>query len=188
MSDPFGTATELSQLLGLNEPTDLARFQQHLAAASALVRRFTGQELSNVTDDVVTLPAIDRTTLILPERPVVSIASVVANSVTLSPTTDYWFDAKPGLLHSGTRIVEGTFWSYGATVTYTHGYAEFSPEYEAIKAIVLEVASRTITLNERSASEALGGTIMETAGYAPETFLTRGEMWELSDFGKVGVG
>ena len=187
MSDPFATAAEFSQFLGLPEPTDLSRMQQHLEMASANIRRYTGQTLSTVAGDVVVLPALQRTSLVLPERPVTAIASVVANGVTLSSSTDYWF-TRAGVLHSGTMTVEGTFWSYGATVTYSHGYAEGSDEYEAIKSVCLEAAARAFTLNERSASEAMGSTLMESAGYAPEVFLTVGEKMLLADLGKVLVG
>lgn len=186
MSDPFATAGELSQFIGNPEPTDLSRMQLFLDLASAAIRRLCGQTLSAVGADVVTLPGIDRSTLILPERPVTAISGVSAGGVAILPTA-YWF-TRAGLLHSGTIAAEGVDWSSGATVTYDHGYAETTDEYRAIKAVCLEVASRAYTLNERSASEAMGSTLMETAGYAPEVFLTPGEKMELADFGKVGVG
>lgn len=178
MSDPFATAAELAQFLQLAEPTDLARWQQHLAAASALVRRHTGQVLSKVSADVVTLQPTSTTHLYLPERPVTAV-TVVEGTV---PVTAFTFTSVGQIIRTS-----GT-WDVVATVTYDHGYAEFSPEYEAIKAVVLEVASRSITLNEHGASEAMGSTIMESAGYAPEAFLTQGEKWQLADFGLVGVG
>jgi len=187
VSDPFATAGELSQLIGNTEPTDLSRMQLFLDLASAEIRRYTAQTLSTVAADVVILPALERTTLILPERPVTAITTVVAGGVTLSSATDYWF-TRAGLLHAGTIAVEGTFWSSGATVTYDHGYAETTDEYKALKAVCLESASRAYTLNERSASEAMGSTLMESAGYAPEVFLTLGEKMSLADFGKVLVG
>lgn len=187
MSDPFATAGELAQLIGNQEPQDLSRMQLFLDLSSATIRRYCAQTLSVVENDVVTLPPKERTTLILPERPVTAISGVTANGAALSGATDWWFTTA-GLLHAGTMAVEGTFWSYGATVTYTHGYAENTDEYKAIKAICLEAASRAYTLNERSASEAMGSTVMESAGYAPEIFLTLGEKMTLADFGKVLVG
>ena len=192
MSDPFASASELSELIGQDMPADLARMQLFLSLASAEVRRHTGQTLSVVTGDVVVLlPEPERTTLILPQRPVTAITSVVANGVTLSASTDYYF-TRSGLLHSGTMAVAGTYWTYGATVTYTHGYAETTDEYQAIKKIVLEAASNGYTMNERSQSEVLGGlgggTVLESAGYAPAVFLTPAHMRDLADFGKVYVG
>jgi hypothetical protein len=186
VSDPFASAGELSQFIGNTEPTDLARMQFLLDLSSAAIRRYCGQTLSPVVADVVILPALERATLVLPERPVTAITSVVVASVTIS-SSDYWF-TRAGLLHRGTIALEGAFWSQGATVTYDHGYAESTDEYKAIKAVCLEAASRAYTLNERSASEAMGSTVMESAGYAPEVFLTLGEKMSLADFGKVLVG
>jgi hypothetical protein len=182
VSGPFATATEFCEFTGLNVPTDLARIQAHLEYASAVIRRFTGQTLSAVTADVVTLEGIDRPTLILPQRPVTAITSVVEDSITLA-ATDYTF-TRSGLLK---RESEAD-WTDGATVTYDHGYAETDDEFAALRAICIEAASRAYTLNERSASEAMGATLMESAGYSPEVFLTIGEKWLLSDFGKVVTG
>jgi hypothetical protein len=180
VSGPFATATEFCEFTGLNVPTDLARIQAHLEYASAVIRRFTGQTLSAVTADVVTLEGVDWPTLILPQRPVTAIASVVENSITLA-ATDYTF-TRSGLLKRDAD------WTDGATVTYSHGYAETDDEFKALRAICIEAASRAYTLNERSASEAMGATLMESAGYSPEVFLTTGEKWLLSDFGKVVTG
>lgn len=185
--DPFATATELAGFMGLPDPADLTRYQQHIAAASAMIRRFCGQDLSLVTGDVVVLEAVDRDTLILPERPVVAISSLLVSGVAY---TNYRLNAKAGLIHNGSTSTtsEGTWWSAGATVTYDHGYVETDEEYQAIKAICLGIASRTLQRDERVNSEPAGFTLMETAGYAPEVFLTPGEKAQLADFGKVPVG
>jgi len=185
MSGPFATATEFCEFIGLPVPNDLARIQAHLGLASAVIRRYCDQVLSVVTNDVVTLPPVRGSTLILPERPVTAVSSVLVNG---SSVTDFWFTAA-GILHRGT--VTGTIgesWVYGATITYTHGYAETTDEFHAIKTVCMEAASRAYTLNERSASEAMGSTLMESAGYSPEVFLTQGEKRDLADLGKVGIG
>jgi hypothetical protein len=184
MSDPFATATELCEWIGLAVPSDLARLQSILGSASAVIRRYCDQRLSEVANDQVTLPPVSGSTLILPERPVTAVTSVLVNS---APVTDYWFTST-GLLHRGSMVVPGSAWVYGATVTYSHGYAEFTDGFMAIKTICMEAASRAYTLNERSASEAMGSTLMESAGYSPEVFLTEGEKRQLADLGKVGIG
>lgn len=187
MADPFASAQDFAQFMGLTLPTDLARMQQHLDLASAMIRRYCDQVLSVVTAESVTLAAVDRDTLVLPERPVTAITSVTENALAV---TDYTF-TRAGLIHRpATWLVsgDGMPWIYGATVVYTHGYAETTEQYKAIKGICLEVAARAYTLNERSASEALGNTLMESAGYSPEVFLTPGEKATLTDFGKVYVG
>lgn len=185
MSDPFALAGEFCEFTGMSEPTDLARLQQMLGMASSIMRRHCDQHLSQVADEQVVLRPVAGTTLILPERPVTAVSSVLVNS---APVTDFWFEPN-GLLHRG--AVTGTVgapWTNGATVTYTHGYAEITPEFVAIKTICIESTARAFTLNERSASEAMGSTLMESAGYAPEVFLTQGEKLMLADFGKVGIG
>jgi hypothetical protein len=137
---------------------------------------------------VVTLEPADRPVLLLPERPVTAITTVVANSVTLSPSTDYRF-TRAGRLISGTLLAIGTDWTYGATVTYDHGYAETTDEYVAVKTVCLEVASRALQRDERSVGEFQNTfAVTETAGYGPETFLTPGEKTQLWDLGKVLVG
>ena len=193
VSDSFATASEFSQYIGNTEPTDLARMQGFLASASAVIRKYTGQTLSQVVGDVVTIqPMYSLTTgqafplpgaaygqvILLPQRPVTAV-SIVANSVSV---TAFVFTSS-GIVSR----TDGNGWPYGATVTYTHGFDELSDEYAAIKNICLEAASRAYTLNERSASEAMGSTLMESAGYAPEVFLTEGEKAQLQ-FGRAYVG
>ena len=188
MSDPFATAAELSQFIGNPEPTDLARMQLFLDLASAEIRRFTAQTLSEVVADVVVLPATDWDRLILPERPVTAIPSVLVGS---SGYTNYRF-SRAGIVYD----LNESPWVDGATVTYNHGYAESTDDYKAIKTICLQAASRAYTLNEPASlsravhgmSEAMGSTLMETSGYAPEIVLTQGEKMLLADFGSVRVG
>ena len=188
MSDPFVSAEDFVQFMGMAVPDDLARLQSHIDAASAMIRRYCDQELSQVTDDVVTLAGVERPTLILPQRPVTAITSVAESGVTLA-ASEYTF-TRSGLL----RRANGVNWSKGATVTYSHGYAEGSDEYKAIAAICMAVAARAFTLNKINAagsvgsSEAYGELLVESRGYAPEVFLSKGEEQTLADFGKVWVG
>jgi hypothetical protein len=186
VSDPFATAGELSQLIGNTEPTDLARMQLFLNLASALIRGYTEQELSTVTGDVVVFEPTWSQTLYLPERPVTAVTSVTVKAVA---TTEYRLvDERKIVRGLDPNVLTNLDWSYGATVTYTHGYDETTEVYKRLKTICLESASRAYTLNERSASEAMGATLMESAGYAPEVFLTMGEKIELDQFKPVAVG
>jgi hypothetical protein len=184
MPDPLVTAQELGDYSGITPPADLARWQMILRLASAEVRGFTGQTLSQVAADVVVMGASSGIVLFLPELPVTAITTVLVSGVA---TTAYQFTAT-GELYSGNATVAPTAWSDGATVTYDHGWAEFSPELDRIKSVVMDVALRAVTLNERSASEALGSTLMESAGYSPEIFLTPGEKQRLADYSLAGVG
>jgi hypothetical protein len=186
VSDPFATATELAQFIGASTPTDLGRMQMLLGIASAEIRGCAGQVLSPVVDDVVVLQPSWTQTLFLPERPVTAVTTVTVNAATY---LDYRFTAS-GHLIQGADMALGSamVWSQGATVTYSHGYAESTEDYKIIKGICLEAASRAYTMNERSASEVLGATILESAGYAPEVFLTEGEKMRLSAYRPVLVG
>lgn len=185
MTGPFATAAELAEFTGMSLPTDLARLQSLLASASAAIRRYCDQTLSTVTADVVTLESTDQNFLILPERPVTFITSVVVDG---TPTTAYYF-TRAGIIRSGSvSAPTDASWTRGAVVTYNHGYAETDKEFAAIRTVCIQAATRAFTLNERSASEAMGSTLMESAGYAPEVFLTQGEKWALRDFAPVGVG
>jgi len=186
VSDPFATAGELSQLIGNPEPTDLARMQLFLNLASSLIRGYTEQELSAVTADVVVFEPTWDTALYLPERPVTAVTGVSSNNVAI---TDYRLVDERKLFRGlNPNVTTSADWSLGATVTYNHGYDEATEAYKQLKTICLEAASRAYTLNERSASEAMGSTLMESAGYAPEVFLTMGEKIELDQFRPVRVG
>jgi hypothetical protein len=186
VSDPFATAGELSQLIGNTEPTDLARMQFFLNLASAMIRGYTDQELSTVVGEVVVFEPTWSQTLYLPERPVTAVTALTVKAV--SDTNWRLVDERKLIRGSDPNVSTSLNWSYGATVTYNHGYDESTEAYERLKTICLEAASRAYTLNERSASEALGSTLMESAGYAPEVFLTMGEKMELDQFRPVAVG
>lgn len=190
MADPFATAAELSQLIGQSEPTDLARVQMFIELASAEIRGYTDQVLSQVTDDVVVLEPTWSQTLFLPERPVTAVTLVVVDAV---PTTDYRLvDENRIVRGSDPTVLSSLTWSEGATVTYTHGWAENTEPYKRIKKICLEAASRAYTMNESGQSEVLGGisgaTALESAGYAPEIFLTPSQRMRLDWFEPVAVG
>jgi len=167
---PFATATEFCEWTGMAIPPDLSRLQTLLSSASALIRGITGQTLSKVTADQITLEPTYGYWLFLPEAPVIAIDGIIVDAV---PITTYTFTMAGKITRTDGK------WMDNVTVTYTHGYEETSQEFLQIKMVCIEAASRAYTLNERSASEAMGSTLMETAGYAPEVFLTQGEMQSL---------
>jgi hypothetical protein len=177
MADPFATAGELSQLIGNTEPPDLSRMQLFLDLASAEIRGYTDQTLSEVDGDVVTVYPRASTLLTLPQRPVTAVSSVLVGGVA---TTDYYI--VPRGLRSGTVASPGAAWLSGATVTYSHGYAETTEQYKQIKKICLEAASNAYNLIQNGASQAMGATVMESAGYAPAIFLTQSQKMALDRF------
>src|SRR6266545_2911012 len=196
MTGPFATATELCEFSGIPVPNDPARLQALLDAASAEIRGYIGQLGSGVVNDTVViqpeyntlgqvypLPSSYGELLLLPETPV---STSPAPTITWNGAafTAFGFNSAGVLWRT-----DGRPWApYPAMVVYSHGYAETSDDYERCKTTCIEAALRAYTLNERSASEAMGSTLMESAGYSPEVFLTDGEKMKLPNPGKALFG
>mgnify|MGYP003519697123 CR=1 FL=1 len=193
MSDPFASASDLAEYINVGLPDDLSRMQALLRAASAVIRGYTGQVLSPVVNEQITVqPMYSLTTgqmlplpraygelIFLPQRPVTAISGITISGVAF---TSFSFTSA-GILYR----TDGNAWTNAAVVTYSHGWAETTDEYQTIKNICIEAAARAYTMNERSASEVLGSTVLESAGYSPEVFLTEGEKMQLQ-FGRAYIG
>lgn len=115
----------------LQRDIDQASAVLALRLASGTVRRYTRQTISLVAGDTITRIPQPANTLILPQRPVVAVASVVVDG---DPATDW-------VLH-GDALVRDGGWPAGATITYTHGYAEIPDD---VQTIVLRLASLQMT-------------------------------------------
>jgi hypothetical protein len=193
VSDPFVSAGEFCDWTGLPVPTDLTRIQSILAAASSVIRGYTGQVLSQVTGDVIVVRSeYDSVTgwrnpppralggvIYLPERP------VTACTITVSAVS---FTAFEFTAEGVVQRTDGLPWDQDATITYTHGYTENSEEMRQLKSICIDAAARAYTLNERGAGEAYGMELMESRGWAPAVFLLPNESMRLSAFGAIPVG
>ncbi|MGH2373265.1 MAG: hypothetical protein ACRDIC_07270, partial [bacterium] len=131
------------------------------------------------TADVVVVQPSDRPVLILPERPVTAVTTVLVSGVAF---TAFTFQAN-GILR---RNAEDD-WTVAATVTYNHGYTETSDEFKATKAICIEAAADAF-LHDPSQSNLMGGAFAETVGWIPRVFLTQEHKSNLMDLGKVVVG
>ena len=140
-----------------------------ITQASALVRSWTRQTITQVVDDVVTLPGNWSNQLALPQRPVTSVSSVVINGAS-SPYTQctlienslmlgtgafqpdygsmYWGGPNlwgPAGSNNGPQAT-GASWQgpqSSITVTYTHGFAEVPADITNVVAgmVALAVAS-----------------------------------------------
>ena len=177
--DAFATASELAMLTGTPDQEDLSREQFLLDLASSTIRAWCDQVLSVVVEDVFTAYPTASTFLSLPERPVTEVSFVVVNGLA---KTDYYISPARTGIRSGTVSAPGAAWTEGATVTYSHGWAEDTEEYGTIKSICLSAATRAWSMNFANASVAMGNQLMETAGYGPEVFLTPGEKDSLMRF------
>jgi hypothetical protein len=183
VADPFAIASELAQLGGLSVPDDLARWQMVLELASAEIRDYSGQVLSEVTGDVVVFEPEWSQTLYLPERPVTAVTQVLVEGVA---TTDYrLLDERKIVRGSDPNVLTSLSWSRGATVTYNHGYAEMTESYKSVKAICLEVADRALRSPEAPSSFEPSE---ETIGWRARIFLDEQQKSVLANLGVVAVG
>lgn len=122
-----------------------------LARASAAFRGATRQHISRVVDDTVTLDADGSWALLLPERPVTSVASVVVDGVTLTEGTDYEWSAAGVLKRLGSWPAKYR----SVVVTYTHGY---DPVPEDVQEAVAERAALAFTRRPGVLNLQLGAT------------------------------
>jgi hypothetical protein len=83
MAAELVTAAELSAWVGVTIPTPQADL--FIAAATALVQAETGQTLTQVLNDTITLDGTSSEWLALPQRPVTAVHSVTMQDANLSP-------------------------------------------------------------------------------------------------------
>jgi hypothetical protein len=193
VAGPLVTAAEFCEWTGLREPPDLSRIQALIDSASAAIRGFTGQVLSQVVNEQITvLPEFDRTTglrnppprafghiIYLPERPVTAV-SITVNAVAF---TSFAFN-EDGVI----QRTDNHNWEDAAVVTYTHGYAEMSDEYRLIRKVCIEATKRAYTADESGQALSQGGFPVETVGFPTAVFLTQSDEAALGGLGMIGVG
>jgi hypothetical protein len=147
----LATIADVEATLGRSLTSGQTTFATRLLnMASGLVRGYTRQTFTLTTDDVVVLPGNWGNSLELPQRPVVSVSSVVFNNAT-APLTSWKLVDSTLFLGTGSFMPDfGTFsWGNGnlwgpagstmgmqasgpswqgpstqITVTYTHGFAD----------------------------------------------------------------
>ena len=161
---PFATSDDLAARLGVTLSTDeQTRADALLASASGLIQAEARQVIELVTDDVLELRGTSDDRVRLPERPVVSVASVTLDGVTLTEGIDFYLDGS-ALVRMPTYLLGlldgypgGGFGnpSQVLAVTYTHGY-ETIPE--VFKSVCLEAVVRVwvnpgAVVGERHGSE-----------------------------------
>ncbi|ETK36131.1 hypothetical protein [Microbispora sp. ATCC PTA-5024] len=139
---PLATPANLDAYTGQSVPA--AQAELALRLASGMVRRWTGQQISLVKDDTVTL-AGGRRVLYLPQRPVVVDAD---HPLTVTELGGVGY---PNLLAvdnvTFTRLADELtrycgWWTDRVQVTYSHGYASIPDD---IVGVVLDVAARSMT-------------------------------------------
>jgi len=187
---PFATAEEYFEWIGQSKPADLAREQAVLDSASALIRGFSGQVLSQVVNDVIVVqPEFDETTgrrnppprawgdfIYLPELPVTAM-SIVVDAVSFTAF---------GFTDDGTVYrTDNKLWTKPATITYSHGYAETSREFGEIRTICMEMTDRALRSPEAPLSFEPSE---ETIGWRTRLFLDDQQRLRLPWMGAIPVG
>jgi hypothetical protein len=177
----FATTDDLGTYLG-RAVENTAQADMALALATGIIRAETGQTLSLVEDDEVTLLGSAYAKLALPERPVIAVSSVSGESV----NDDEW-------TRQGASLTRWYGWPDVVTVTYTHGFAVIPDD---VKAITLAVAARILAANDPNAPavtrEQIGSYSVEYAQTnvtsAETAFLTDGERAHLRRTYRPTVG
>lgn len=172
--DAFATPDDLATRLGLTLTEDERdRATDLLVIATGLIQDEVKQTLFLVEDDVLTIPGTSDDMIKLPQRPVVSVASVVLDGVTLTESTDWFLDVDAinriprtvaqvpsGLIDE--VATSGRYRGFGSprqtlVITYTHGYAADALP-GAVKAICLEAVVRAWVNPGAAASTRVGDT------------------------------
>ena len=174
----FVTAAELGERLGIALADDeVTRADALLARASGLVQDEARQTIEKVADDVLTIRGTNEESILLPERPVLDVAAVKLDGVTV----DGWYLDGNLLVRNGFTVdglLSGLGCGFGSPtqeleITYTHGH-ETPPA--TVSAIVLEAVTRVwvnpgAVVNERHGSE----SVQFVQGNPTGLLLTEGE-------------
>lgn len=157
----FATAADLADRLGLTfSGEEQARADALLTSASGLVQAEARQRIELVEDDALIVRGTVDDRIPLPERPVVSVASVVLDGTPI----DGWFLEGNELVRGAVDVFDGLpllgsagfgYESQTLVITYTHGFDSIP---DAIKAVTLEAAVRAwvnpgSVMRERHGSE-----------------------------------
>jgi hypothetical protein len=169
---PLAVQADVEAIIGRSlNATQTTACARLLDMASGVVRRYTRQNITQVVNDVVTLPGNWGNTLELPERPVTAVASVSMNGATMANTMwklvdnslflgtgafmpDYgstiWGGSAlwgPAGSNQGPQAIGNTWQGPTAqvTVTYTHGYADVPQDIVNIVAgmVALQINAET---------------------------------------------
>jgi hypothetical protein len=121
----FCTVANVEDLLQveISDADKVDAVERAITAATAAIRNYCHQYLEQVEDDVYTFDLFAPVwNLVLPEMPVVSVASVVEDDETLTEGSDEDYV----VMNYGQIRRIGSRWETGpqiVVVTYTHGYA-----------------------------------------------------------------
>jgi hypothetical protein len=145
----FATAEDLATYMGRDfSAEETATATQALDIATATIQNYTGQKLTAVTDETVTVPRVSTTLVLLPEIPVNNVDSVTDDGELLVFDEDYIWHSS-GVIH---RLTGG--FTRSVVVQYDHGYTTIPDD---IKGACLSIAARLFTSSGQNVTtESLG--------------------------------
>lgn len=155
----FATHQDLAARLGVTLTEDeQTRATALIAVASGMIQSAARQRIERVEDDTLTIRGSRSSTILLPERPVVSVVSVTLAGTALA--TDTW------RFEDDDTLVRRAGFGYDRdelVVVYTHG---FEPIPDAIKGVCLEAVVR-VWVNP-------GSAVQERIGSESTTYVQQG--------------
>lgn len=144
MADQLATRVDLAA--ALQRDVDNASADLALEVATAVVQAAAGQRIVLVTDDAVTVYGGTDQVLMLPERPIVSVASVTYNGTLLTQGTasGTWRLAADGLWRDcgWSKYCDGPV---STAVVYTHGYGLTDQKLQLARGVTLSIARGLFT-------------------------------------------
>lgn len=165
----FATSSDLEVRLGLEFTVEEhVRAAKLLADASKLIQDETGQTISLVTADTLIRRSVYDDRFRLPQRPVVSVASVVLDGVTVDPTS--WYVEGDEVVQAG--IAEQFFAAVSRgwggplrtlTVVYTHGYTTVPG---LARSVCMEAVARVWVNPGAVVQESIAGVVTTYAPYS----------------------
>lgn len=138
MADQLATPTDLAALVQAD--VDTASATLAIEIGTAVVQAAAGQRIVRVADDQVTVYGGTDQVLVLPERPIVSVASVTYNGTALTQGTSSgtWRMAAEGLWRScGWTDCPGEPWP--TVVVYTHGLTTSDQDIQLGRGVALSL-------------------------------------------------
>lgn len=199
----FATHDDLASRLGVTLTTAMqTRADALLELASDVIRDEVGQQIDEATE-TITMPGTTDERFPLPQRPVISVASVELDGKALAEGTDWYLDGNEivripasvtlgvgGLLDTSYVFPLGTGFGWEEntlSITYTHGYTDIPGK---VKSICLEMVVRVWVNPGSVARETVGdtATVYDNMRFSPSGMLpTDDEKKQLARlFGRTG--
>lgn len=188
----LATPADLARILGRTfTPAQVDQAQALLDQASSVVRAYVRQDITQATTtDTFTMRRVDRLEfrcagmVVLPQRPIVDIASVKVDGL---ETFEYWQDEDRLLVDAWTwNLPPAAHRAPQVEVTYTHGWEDVPGD---ITAIVLQAVNRVLVNPSQIRSEAVGGEsvtyLVPSTGEALGVLLSKTEQKVLDRYKKT---